>query len=672
MIRIEEIGVSGISEAGPFNGAFQFKEGLQVVSAHNHFGKSLAVNSIAWCLGLERMFGLQDNDPSRFPVAVREVIDIAGQINVPIHSSQAAITLRRSDGAKLTLTRAIIGNPEEVLIKELNPHHSAPQTSKLHARKQTMKDAAAGLHNFLFEWCSLPRAPVVTNRGDESELYLENIAPLIYIDQNEGWTDLQALQVHRYGLLEVSNIAVEYLLGATASIQQRFARQTIAANESRLKVEASVLSSQIASLFEKQGWVIDEWSDHGKIATIATRWKSQSLTESIKRKLGVDLGEEQSALKTRAEKLRTFLTQGKLDPNCAGAPHDASQNVVNLKDQRHKRREELRVLRRQLKDQEDLLTSIENRLQSASDVLRLKTEGIGRIEIVECPTCHHSLEPSAFQLTSQSAESVTAHISALDRDRKLVISNISSCKDQIVRLGAKIDEVEYKLRVAERALGAVNEAVGTSREQLAKTASDLSATETEIERIADTAREILNLQTRIKAWIKDAEGAKTVSKQESDLQNRVHEFNRQLRDLLSALGHSAVLAQPDTELHLNEHYVPHLGPRRLRSLGSASDHSRLVAAYVLALAAASESVDGLHPGFVVLDEPLQQNPDEAHRNLFIEFLTSETAKALKVQTIVFTWLQGPELNCLREKGVNVVTPAEDHFLQLVESLPPPI
>jgi hypothetical protein len=87
---------------------------------------------------------------------------------------------------------------------------------------------------------------------------------------------------------------------------------------------------------------------------------------------------------------------------------------------------------------------------------------------------------------------------------------------------------------------------------------------------------------------------------------------------------------------------------------------------VLALAAASEFVGGLHPGFVVLDEPLQQNPDEKHRNLFIDFLISNTARNLKVQTIVFTWLQEPELKRLTESGVRVINPTAGHFLTLVK------
>jgi len=141
MIHIEEIKVCGESDAGAFEGAFTFKQGLQVVSADNRFGKSLAVSSIAWCLGLEPMFGLQDNDASRFPVAVREVIDLDDKVNVPVRSSRSILTLKRGDGAD----------------------GASSHTSRLQARKQTMKDEAAGLQNFLFNWCGIPRAPLVTN-----------------------------------------------------------------------------------------------------------------------------------------------------------------------------------------------------------------------------------------------------------------------------------------------------------------------------------------------------------------------------------------------------------------------------------------------------------------------------------------------------------------------------
>ena len=56
------------------------------------------------------MFGLQDNDPARFPVAVREVVDFLGETDVLVVESRAAITLERTGGEQLRLTRDIKGD----------------------------------------------------------------------------------------------------------------------------------------------------------------------------------------------------------------------------------------------------------------------------------------------------------------------------------------------------------------------------------------------------------------------------------------------------------------------------------------------------------------------------------------------------------------------------------
>jgi hypothetical protein len=107
-----------------------------------------------------------------------------------------------------------------------------------------------------------------------------------------------------------------------------------------------------------------------------------------------------------------------------------------------------------------------------------------------------------------------------------------------------------------------------------------------------------------------------------------------------------------------------LNQKRLRSLGSASDQSRLIAAYTLALAYASSKVNGLHPGLVILDEPLQQNPDPKHRELFLSFLSKELAKKVPFQVVIFTSLRQAEITQLRRGGVSVATPEGRKFLKL--------
>lgn len=67
---------------------------------------------------------------------------------------------------------------------------------------------------------------------------------------------------------------------------------------------------------------------------------------------------------------------------------------------------------------------------------------------------------------------------------------------------------------------------------------------------------------------------------------------------------------------------------------------------------------------MVLDEPLQQNPDESHRELFMTFLEKELAQRSAFQTLLFTSLTAEEVTRLRAQKTSVITPLGEHFLQL--------
>jgi hypothetical protein len=188
----------------------------------------------------------------------------------------------------------------------------------------------------------------------------------------------------------------------------------------------------------------------------------------------------------------------------------SSQRVVELKTKRHSLRSNLRELRLQLADHKTLLETTEHRIRSSKDVLRLKTSGIGRLDAVECPTCHRNLDPCTFDLTDQSATSVQAQIESLGKQRTALIKNIG--------------------------------------------------------------------------------------------------------------------------------------------------------VLVLALADASRANSGPHPGFLVLDEPLQQNPDPKHRKLMLQFF-EQAAASTENQVIVTTSLQPEELARLRKAHVNVKALPGKKFLR---------
>ena len=447
----------------------------------------------------------------------------------------------------------------------------------------------------------------------------------------------------------------------------RISRLQAAQRAGELRESAKLIAEQVTDAMVRRGWRV-QWSSHGTLKDIISRWTGRKLREALKADASVDIESRRRAVSERANKLRETLTSQPIDPTNASAPMLASQKVIELKEQRHALNRDLHTLRVQFEQASNLVESLEHRLLAATDLLRLKQTGVGRLDHLECPTCHRDLDPMLFGLTSQSAQSVEAHIEALKRDRDVVRKNVDSLSANIRTSSADIATLDSELRDAESALMTVTRAVGPVREQLAATASDLTAAERELDRLDEARKEIDDLQASIDRWVKDASAFEGAIVTAPDVSNRGAVFVDSLRRYLIALGHSAVRIQNAHLVSLDNSYTPFMEGRRLRALGSASDQSRLVAAYSLALAAASLQVGGRHPGFIIFDEPLQQNPDETHRELFMTFLEKQLAQQSAFQTLIFTSLTAEEVTRLRKQKTVVVTPPGDHFLKL-ESKP---
>lgn len=676
MIRLSHIAVRGQCTAGAFAGRLALAKGLQVISADNAFGKSLAVKSVAWCLGVEPIFGIFSNDATCFPQAVLERLQIQEGVFSEVLSSECEIGIVNEDGRKLKLTRAIKGDTSVVLVRE-ETEGQPVRESKLLARRETMQDETGGLQHFLFTWLGWPRVKVPTFKGTLSEVYLENLVPSFYIDQTEGWTELQAQQIGRYQQLEIKEIAVKYLLGAVDAINARVAQRQTLQQQAAQREAARSIAERVNHLADWRDWSID-WSGNGSIADIIKRWSAQTLSETLKKDANVDLPQTISALSQRVTRLRESLAKDGVDRHNTSAPTELSQKAIALKQRRHALNESLSTLRIQKEQTEELLHSLEHRIQSANDLLRFKDTGIGRLDHIECPTCHRDLDPGTFALTNQSAQSVGVHIESLKRDREMIVSNAHSIDTGIRTTRASLHAVDVELREAERALSSVTAATGAEREQIAKIVAELASLERQIDRARETMAEMDELQADINRWIADAQSSVALPTSSVDLSQRKAAFLDALRKYLVELQHSEVNAGSAKSISLDELYVPYLDTRRLRSLGSASDHSRLTMAYALALAATGTRPTGLHPGLVLLDEPLQQNPDPKHRTRFMQFLGKDLARTASFQTIIFTSLTTPEVTGLRKQGVNVETAAGKKWLQLLpvlqtanDNLPPP-
>ena len=664
MIRLTFIAVRGDSSRGAFEGRLEIGEGVQIVSAQNSYGKSLAAKAVAWCLGVEVMFGVPANDASFFPDAVCEELDFPEAAGAQVLSSECSIGLLHGDGRSLVLTRSIVGGDRATIeVIEGGNTDGVERKSLLQTRHRSMQDQTGGFQHFFFQWIGWPRTKVLTFRGDSSELYLENLAPSFYIEQKEGWTALQALQVSRYSQLQIREISTEYLLGSLDQIALRVTEQEGSQQRAVLKESADEIANRVNGLINVRGWPLS-WSSHGSIASIAKRWREGSLLELLKSQANVDFDARISALTTRIEALRKALTSDPIDPADLSSMAAVSQQAIELKNERHRLSVELNSLKNQYSQAIELGMSLDARIQSASDVLRLKSTGVGRLDHIECPTCHRDLEPSTFSLSKQSADEIEAHIEGLKRDRALIRSNGSNINAAMAAQAGSIGIIDEKLKEAESTLTSVSDSIGTVREQLTRRAADLSAAEREQDRAVGIRREIAQLQVEIDGWLKRADALESTVGAKTDVVRRRARLQEALARYIRELGHSAVTIDNIDKLRIDDDYVPYLGTRRLHALGSASDQSRLIAAYSLAVADASKSLGGLHPGFVLLDEPLQQNPDDEHRELLFSSLTSDLSK-IGFQLVIFTWLPKADIERLVAAGIQVLHPTGRHFLKLL-------
>ena len=666
MIDIASVEIHGKSERGDFVGRLEFSPGLQVISGRNSFGKSLAAKSIAWCLGLEVIFGRKADDPTFFPLAVREELDLPDAQNVRVLSSEAKLTIQREDHEQLDLTRGITHDLNKVRITRRAVDGTSQMT--LLTGHGSMVDEATGFQRFLFEWLGWPPKKIATFDGPDVYVYLENLAPLFYIEQDEGWTEIQARQIGRYGQQQIRELSVEYILGALDTVDQRVMRHHAATLDSTLHTTARALAERASHTFLKQGWAVD-WSGNGSVKEIEARWSKRTLREALQRDAEIDITKQRGIAVERVVTLRRILTKDPVDPANMSAAASASQLVVDLKQRRHKLNSELRTLREQYSNSEHLLDSLLHRIRTATDVHRLKTTGVGRLAHLECPTCHRELDIDAFHLTEQTAPEVQAHTEALKRDRALTRRTLDAIVTTIRATEAQIAGLDIEFHNAQRTLEDVSASVGPVREQIVRAAANLAAQERSIEKLDATAAEIDEIQKAINAWLEDAKAARIQGDASTDIERRTSVFNRTLGQYLRALGHSAAIAYGVDTLRLDQgKYEPYLGHRRLRALGSGSDPARLVGAYSLALAGASATLNGLHPGIVILDEPLQQNPDTEHKKLFLDFLSKGLAKESAFQTLVFTFLNESEVQKLRDSGTTVIT-VEGHLLGPVPEQP---
>lgn len=634
-LHINAFRVTLATNRGPYGAMVLFDNGLNVIRAENTSGKSALMNGMLYALGLEILVGKRGIEATK-PV-LWDKGDYGGQ-PFNVLESFVEIEIANGSGEVVTIRRYVKGEIDTHLIKVIHgPIVTGRQENKYQVESffvgiEGAAQRERGFHNFLVKFLELELPFVKRFKGEDVPLYIECIAPLMFIEQIRGWSGIQATLPQNFGIRNVSKLAVEYILGLDV-IKNEKRRIQISEEANSIREDwrgMRELMSQIASnvggrlMNVPVGPVVD-LSDEPWIA-ISNDGKDMITLDDLlvaKRSLLIE-----STLEETKEVPGREGLEGKLDAQ-ENALLIAQAELSQLRSDIFAEGDELHKLR-------DRLDFIKADIQRNRDIKRLRDfgdeTGLSLIQ-GKCPTCNQNIQDSLVP-TESVVMGIEENISFLQTEAEAVKLLISSEEERLGRLqgmkSGKSQAVE-NLRMTIRDL----------RSDLLEK-RDLSVTvireqihiQEEITKLEQLRGEFEEQQGRVKDA---AERWKKNRSMQSELPDDY--FSKADRSKLGALSECfaknvelfGYRSGGLTGLHISDdNYRPVSDEFEIAYGASASDNIRIIWAYTLALLQVSSSHGGKHWGVLLYDEPEQQKMKDTSSDALYSEITKMQKEEFQV------------------------------------------
>lgn len=620
-LRLRHLRLVAETSEGPHGVDLPLQDGLVVLRADNTSGKSTCVQAIVYALGLEPMLTVRHEVP--LPHAMTDRIESpAGEL--PVLESYVLLELENEKGESLTVQRWAKSETHQInLIRTWNgPALTQPGGAWLQrdtfTRQQGAAQRHAGFHRTLEQFLgwSLPR--FASADGSVTQLYLEQVFPLFFVEQKRGWAGIQAQMPPYTGIPDVRSRALEFVL--SLDVYERTARRRVLENQvARLKYAWSQQVASFKQHLDGTGVVLQglpdtpqaEWPpDVRPVLLVAAGDEWRALTEILE-----DLSDQISELDARAV------------PTADEAADETTEHLKVSERELAQVAEAYAELNGQAKRDEAQLDALERRiealdedLQENRDALTLASLGAAAgapEESDDCPTCHRPL-PATVTVEIDGAATMTLeeNMSFLGEQKKtfegmqrVLEGSLDAALERIAALRQRMGELRAAIRVDRQALisPAGNPDVAVLHEQLL-----LAQRRDHLTRLGQRlASVVLALEPLAGEWA----GFKGqlaeippvgLSAADSRKLRRLQEL---LVAQLDEYGFSSFDSPDEVEIS-DLNYRP---AREGYDLGfdlSASDWIRLIWAYLLGLLELGREEETNHPGLLVFDEPRQQDAAE--------------------------------------------------------------
>jgi hypothetical protein len=244
MLKINAIKLEINTTAGLFGADLNFTTGLNIIRGDNTTGKSSMFRSILYGLGLEELLG--GRNAGVMPYVFREHVEYEGN---EYKVTQSFVYLEFSNGeTTVTTKRSIICEGRMPQFVEVILGEYLTEEGEYEIRPMWVHDIGGasnedyGFHLFLQEFIGWNLPEVMNSRGEESQLYIQQIAPAFIIEQFTGWTDFLATMPY-YNLRNAEGRSIEFLLNLDVAENEKIKRS--------VQIQKHIVEEKWNSLFDK-------------------------------------------------------------------------------------------------------------------------------------------------------------------------------------------------------------------------------------------------------------------------------------------------------------------------------------------------------------------------------------------------------------------------------------
>jgi len=613
-LRFNAFRVVLATNKGPFGATAVFDSGLNVIRAENTSGKSALINGILYALGLEILVGKRGIEATK-PVLWKSG-DYEGQ-EFNVLESFVELEIVNSLGEIITVRRYVLSEKDTRLIEVVFGPAVTGSLGKQYGIKSFfvgMEGAAQrekGFHYFLADFLKLELPYVKRFQGEEVPLYVECIAPLMFIEQIRGWSGIQANLPQSFGIRNVAKLAVEYVLGLDV-IENEKRRIQISEEGNRIREDwrnIRELMSQIASRVGGRLMNIPA----GPVTLLDEPWIAISKNDK-----------EVISLSDLLIAKRSLLLQNSGGTSKVPGSKELDTKLNSQENELLVSQAELSQLRSGIYAEEDELRNLKNRgefikmdIQRNKDIKRLRDFGVETgLSVLKdkCPTCNQSITDSLIP-TESAVMGLEENINFLKTEAEAVVLLVSAGEERLARLQgqeAAKSQIVANLRLTIRDL---RSDLLRSRDLSVAVIREQVHFQEEIARLEQLRDDFEDQTSKLK---ETAERWQDNRARHSELPHDY--FSEKDKTKLGSLSEFfarnvetfGYRSTGISRLHISEdNYRPVVDEFEVAFGASASDNIRLIWAYTLALLQVSLSYKGNHWGILVYDEPEQQKMKEA-------------------------------------------------------------